>query len=353
MYTEEQLKRYPYFEREIQAHGLEALLDPLTGIVSRTHIQGFVKALIDQRVPFSFVILDLDNFKFINDTYGHRTGDEVLVHMSRRLVSFLDGYGVAGRFGGDEYMIVNLRDRDYAEKKAFFSALYGSGEVLRTSIETQSCKPFITGTAGCATYPDDAADFDALFFTIDKALYRGKTKGRNCYIIYVAEKHRDIEIRNLARRGVFTAMQSLVRKFELASGSVNKLRSVTPLLMDELHISDLYYVGRSGVMRAVRDGTVADDVHDIDRLMDDDMFFDNALDAIERQSPVFFGALKKREAEAVLVVRVGIDSTTYGYLICAEPRSRRIWQEDECAILYFLAKLLAASVRTEGEDIDA
>ena len=65
------------------------------------------------------------------------------------------------------------------------------------------------------------------------------------------------------------------------------------------------------------------------------------------------GALKKREVEAVLVVRVGIDATTYGYLICAEPRSRRIWQEDECAILYFLAKLLAASVRTEGEDIDA
>lgn len=353
MYTREQLSQYAYFRKELEGNELEFLLDPLTGVVSRQHMLGFARALIEAGTPFTFGMLDLDNFKFINDTYGHHAGDGVLARVAQGFAEYMDGFGVVGRFGGDELLMINLRDRVYADKKAFMVALYDSRKVLRRNIALEDCSPFITGTIGCATYPDDAADYDELFALIDKALYRGKTKGRNCYIIYVEEKHRDIQIRRIARRGVCTSLRNLVRQFEMVPGLKNRLYSITPLLMEELQITDLYYVGKRGVMRAVRDQDLAEDVGDIDQLMRDDLFSSNALDWVASRSPRFYEALKKREVETVMVVRIGMDNHgTDGYLICAEPRSRRIWQEDECAIMFFLAKQIAARIRIEGETID-
>lgn len=349
MYTEEQLTRYAYFQDELAATRLDLMLDPLTGLLARPYIIGFAQWLIAQGTPFSYAILDLDNFKFINDTYGHHAGDGVLESVAQALAGCLEGIGLAGRFGGDELLIVNLRDIAYDQKKEFFKDLYANGRVLRRNVLLEDCQPFITGTVGCATYPDDAADYDGLFALIDKTLYRGKTKGRNCYIIYVEEKHKDIEIRQLARHGVCTAMHRLVRQFELVPGLMNKLQSVLPLLMEELQISDLYYAGRSGVARGVRNRQTKLDVRDIGKLMNDDVYSTSMIDKIQKKSPLFYASIQQHRMETVLIARVGMDMETDGYLICAESRSHRIWQEDESAIIYFLAKLLAASIRIGGE----
>ncbi|MBR1820299.1 MAG: GGDEF domain-containing protein [Clostridia bacterium] len=353
MYTKEQLSRYAYFERELQQRSLEAMLDPLTGLVSRAYILNFARALIEAGTPFTFGMLDLDNFKFINDTYGHHVGDAVLMDVAKDLSEYLNGYGVAGRFGGDELLFINLRDLAYDDKKAFLNDLYLSPMVVRKNVRLKDCAPFITGTVGCATFPDDAQDYDALFSTIDKTLYRGKVKGRNCYIIYVEEKHRDIQIRQITRHGVYTSLHSLVRHFEMVPGLKNKLHSVTPLLMEELQISDLYYVGKRGIMRSVRNNALAKDASDIDNLMTDDLYSSNTLKEVAEKSPVFNAALQSMEVEALMVVRVSMDDEdAEGYLICAEPRSRRIWQEDECAIMYFLAKLIASRICIGGEAMD-
>lgn len=351
MYTKEQLERFPYFAQVLADAPLESVLDQLTGIVSRGHILWFAQWLIEEQIPFSFAILDLDNFKFVNDTYGHHMGDGVLIRVAQDLADFLDGYGVAGRFGGDEMLIVNLRDIDYDQKKNFLVELY-EGRVLRKNVPLEGCSPFITGTIGCASYPADADNYDDLFALIDKTLYRGKTKGRNCHIIYVEEKHKHIEIRRIAKHGMYTTFNSMVRQFELVPGLLNRLRSVTPLLMEELQISDLYYMGRNGQMRSVRNEAYCEAAPDIVNLLSsDDLFTTNAVGEIEKKSPLFFSAIRKREVETVLIVRIGMEMETDGYLICAEPRSRRIWQEAECAILYFLAKLVAARIRIEGETV--
>ena len=350
MYSEEQLSRYPFFKRAFEKDRINYVLDALTGLVSRQYILGYVRSLIEEGTPFTFGMLDLDNFKFINDTYGHHAGDGVLVSVADGLSKYLDGYGVAGRFGGDELLWINLRDRAYDDKKTFLSEMYNSGKVLRKNIPLADCDPFITGTIGCATYPDDATTYDSLFEMIDKTLYRGKRKGRNCYIIYVKEKHADIQIRQIARRGVFTSMRNLVRMFEMVPGIRNKLHSVAPVMIDELKVSDLYYVDRSRVMRGIRVQGIREDVGDIDRLMSDELFAANDLATVEARSPVFYGVLSRWEVESLMVVRIGVDNEpTDGYLVCAEPRNRRLWQEDECALMFFLAKLIAARIRIDGE----
>ena len=352
MYTMEQLRKYPYFEDRLKDTAPEALLDYLTGLVSRGHILWFAQWLIEQEIPFSFAMLDLDNFKFINDTYGHRAGDEVLVHVAEDLAEMLDGIGLAGRFGGDEMLIVNLRDVTYDACKAFFTEMY-DGRVLRKNIVLADCSPFVTGTVGCAVYPKDAQNYTRLFELIDKTLYRGKSKGRNCHIIYVEEKHRDIEIRQIAKHGLYTTFNGIIRQFEFVPGMINKLQSVMPLLMEELQISDLYYVSPQGIMRAVRNPEMAEPVAGLEQLLrNDDLFASNDMEEVRRRSPAFYKTVSRYEFETLCVVRSAYKLDTNGYLICAEKRNRRIWQEAECAILFFLAKMMAAAIQIDGETID-
>ena len=349
MYTREQLEKYPYFAKRLRDTEMDNLLDHLTGLVSRGQMIGFVQWLIAHETPFSFAMLDLDNFKFINDTYGHHVGDEVLERIAADLVALLDGIGLAGRFGGDEMLIVNLRDVTYDANKEFFRQMFENG-FLRRNIYLRECRPYITGTVGCAIYPKDAGDYDRLFQLIDKTLYRGKSKGRNCYIIYVEEKHRDIEIRRIARHGIYTIFNAMVSRFEAVSGIGNKLWNVMPLLATELRISDLYYTGKDGILRAVRNGTLAEPAEGIERLLrDDHLYAGNDMEDVLRRSPAFHQTLQKLEVETLCVVRVGYKLETDGYLICAEARNRRIWQEEECAILFFLARMIAFSIRVAGE----
>ena len=75
--------------------------------------------------------------------------------------------------------------------------------------------------------------------------------------------------------------------------------------------------------------------------MEEDLFSENNLDLIKKHSPVFYKALLKNSFESVLISRIRKDEQTKGFLVCAVRRSLRIWQENECAILFYLAELLA------------
>ena len=351
MYTKEQLSKYPFFEEVFKSNDENSVVDSLTGLVSRRYMLEFIQNLVKNNVPFTLSILDLDNFKFINDTYGHKTGDGVLAELSSDLEKYLGDCGIAGRYGGDELLFVNFRDIAYDEIKTFLTGLYTDYQVLRKNISLSECEPFVTGTIGCAVFPKDAQDHASLFNLVDKALYRGKTKGRNCYIIYVEEKHKNISIQGLAGRGIYAIFHDLSRKFDSQSALSDKLKAMLDILDDDMRISDLYYVGSDNHFRNVSAGASLGEVTDLDKLIKDDVYTTNDIKNIAAKSRSMFELCQKQEFETILIIRIGIQEETFGYLVCAEPRNLRIWQDDEYAIMFFVARMLAVYMQASGEKI--
>ena len=94
-------------------------------------------------------------------------------------------------------------------------------------------------------------------------------------------------------------------------------------------------------MRAVLNKEFEGDASDIGEAFENDLFAESTLDLIKRYAPVFYDTLRTNGFETVLSVRIRKEDEICGYLVCAVKRSLRIWQENECAILYYLAELLS------------
>lgn len=345
VYTLSDLRKYPFFDKLIDDVSLDEILDPLTGILSRAYSVKFVLHLISENIPFTFAMLDLDNFKFINDSFGHSAGDKVLCTVAKELASYADDIGLAGRFGGDELLLIDLRYAAGVDKNSFYERLYNVSQALRVNVEFENGSAYVTGTMGAASFPTDAQDFNGLFALIDKMLYIGKSRGRNCYTIYDEKIHKDIEIAKLSNYGVFTAMNKIRSTVEDKEGFDDKLKAVMSLLSDMLQIRDLYYTDKELRLKAVTDQEMDEDISDIPALMDEDVFAENTLDKVKERSPLFYKTLKDNGFESAMAVRIRKHDKVYGYLICAVKRSLRIWQENECALLYYLAGLLAEDMK--------
>ena len=164
--------------------------DPGTDLLNKRAITDYVRKLIDSQPghTVTIAIIDVDDFKTINDTYGHMFGDEVLCKVADILRDAVGGRGLCGRIGGDEMFIImeGLNDNE------------GIRNVLRTirnntkwlyHDDPRNIK--ITCSIGSATYPNDAKSYDELFKIADKVLYLAKEKGKDRYIIYHEDIHRE------------------------------------------------------------------------------------------------------------------------------------------------------------------
>ena len=151
--------------------------DPLTGLSNHRRFQEALGAELDlgQRSgrPLAVVMIDIDEFKRINDAHGHDFGDELLARAAEGLRSAMRGVGVAARVAGDQFGIV-LPDADGARALAL-------AEGARAAVRgAASGKVLATCSAGVACYPDDARNAGALTQLADGALHWAKESGRGC-----------------------------------------------------------------------------------------------------------------------------------------------------------------------------
>ncbi len=152
-----------------------ATRDSLTGLANRRLFDESLQreAARSQRLgtPLSLLVLDVDHFKQVNDSYGHQTGDAVLREVADALVSNTKNFDVAARYGGDEFVVLlpGCR-RDDAMRVA---------QRVRGEIARQVGEAPVTISAGVATMPDNASDAERLMAAADGALYDAKRTGRD------------------------------------------------------------------------------------------------------------------------------------------------------------------------------
>ena len=162
----------------------ENSFDELTKTHSRGYLMGVVKEAIARNESFVLMIVDVDNFKEYNDMYGHMFGDIVLIEIVSAIKDFLGSDGYVSRIGGDEFLICYKADDSY-------DTVYDVCKRLKESIAKASISSArnvkYTVTIGCSRFPNDGSTYELLFRKADKALYRGKRKARDCFVIYLEE----------------------------------------------------------------------------------------------------------------------------------------------------------------------
>lgn len=155
--------------------------DPLTNLYNKTATQALIEKHLQSRPDGiqALFVLDLDNFKIINDTYGHPYGDVILETFANRIKQIFRSNDILGRIGGDEFIIYmkSCFGTEYVIEKANLI------QTLLTDLSLEKKHPF-TFSIGIAFFPTDGNSFDELFSKADLALYESKAKGKNCYTIY-------------------------------------------------------------------------------------------------------------------------------------------------------------------------
>ena len=164
----------------------EASTDPLTGVCNRKAAEERVNALLRSgRIKNgALAFIDIDNFKAINDTLGHQSGDETLQYVGGALQRLFRSTDVVGRVGGDEFIAFwsDIPAQADLERKAeavcgIFREVVCKGE--------HCCK--VSGSVGVARYPQDGDTYDLLLGRADRALYRAKHAGKDRFALYDGE----------------------------------------------------------------------------------------------------------------------------------------------------------------------
>ena len=168
----------------------ELTMDSLTKVYNKKTITEYASRLVKQDTVnrISIAILDIDYFKQVNDRYGHLYGDKVLTRVAQKLKEVVGEDGVVGRIGGDEFMIVlkGIND-DYA--------LRGILRAIRTQVKWEFKNDYenfqVTTSIGVAFSPNNGHDYEELFKKADFCLYVAKEKGRDRYVFFRDEMHRE------------------------------------------------------------------------------------------------------------------------------------------------------------------
>ena len=180
-------------EKELEHLRVIVFFDELTGVLNRRGLFDRVEQVfqfIQQRhsherrqgvpIPFSVIFIDIDNFKHINDMYGHATGDAALKHVATILGEPLRQGDILGRFGGEEFVI--------ALHTVTASAASHVAEKLREALEASPCiyegtMLNLTASFGIAEYRTEDTSLEVLIKRADKAMYQAKQEGKNRVVV--------------------------------------------------------------------------------------------------------------------------------------------------------------------------
>lgn len=301
------------------------------------------------------VILDLDNFKMVNDTYGHMFGDTVLVAFTEIINKAMGNHGVVGRLGGDEILIVT---KDIPNKAALRPFL----REIRTNMELAYKGKLdgisLTCSMGAAAYPEQAKSYEDTMALADKMLYLAKEKGRNRYLIYTPELHQDYVNSNqheapgpkkpIKQYNNIGILQYMLSEYLIKQASCNDY--VFEQIGRSFRLSEvlcIYNRGNIGFRWTAEGEGLRPE--DMDFLDVDDPFLDQVdenglylMDGrylIQDDFPQLHEKLAARKIEAAIFYRMMKNGKPDGYVLFAKRHQRQKWSEYETIALAVAAKI--------------
>ena len=160
-------------------------IDSLTNLYNKLATQNKIIEHLNNSTQGTLFIIDIDNFKILNDTLGHFTGDKALIEVSAALKQISNKNDIVGRIGGDEFMIFSTAVVSEAiiNKRASIIC-----DIFRRRYESNNTSFLITASIGICRANDRISSFKSLYESADKALYQAKEKGRNTFCIYNNEE---------------------------------------------------------------------------------------------------------------------------------------------------------------------
>lgn len=170
------------WKNEVNRWKEKATRDALTGLYNREYFEHSAHNQLEQKVYSSAALLfiDVDDFKRVNDTFGHMFGDDVLCYVAKQILSVFRHTDVVARYGGDEFVVFAPSiQKDILEDR--LKRLCGA---FKFPYRGESVEYKVSVTIGAAMYPGDGADYDTLLDHADCALYEAKSRGKDQFVLY-------------------------------------------------------------------------------------------------------------------------------------------------------------------------
>ncbi|MBR6071450.1 MAG: GGDEF domain-containing protein [Acholeplasmatales bacterium] len=332
--------------------------DELTKVYNREVIFSYMELLVSKNIPFCLCILDVDNFKYVNDGHGHKVGDRALYEISRRMEKIIGDIGVVGRYGGDEFLVVVPKIVEYDDVWSVWHELIECPRKLKSK-DLNDLN--MTVTMGSSRFPKDSTNIDGLFELADKALYRGKMKGRNCFIIYLAEKHANINLKTerdkvMSSTYIYATIYKKATQGDIRQGIIDSMNSLGSFFMiDHLCIStnkELLFEYFHPICKKKDFRTIPSELMYKHINNHTGIFYRNSIDEYFNKELAY--ELRSQGIYSSFWVEIKAHDKSFGFVRAdiTENPSGRIWQNLDMDVLLNFANTLALELYYQNINLD-
>src|SRR5690606_4514487 len=153
-----------------------SITDHLTGLPNRLGLEKYIQSIQNTTEKYAVIFADLDEFKKVNDQYGHMMGDKVIIELSRLLLQMNDEHMFTARYGGDEFVTIVTK---FENEKTLKASIKKKIKSIETQIKVQNYTFDLTISVGVAIYPIQGRDIYSLIGKADSARGQIKLNGKN------------------------------------------------------------------------------------------------------------------------------------------------------------------------------